>query len=159
MEVTDYEEGVMQSGVQRHVRQEHSGEATDQEVEHQGEREQHRQFQAKVGLPERAQEIEEHDARRDRDELRRGHEEWPQSGSDTACENMVIPHEPTHHRDTDHARYGQPIAEERFPSEDRQYLQHHSKCGNDEDVDLGMPEEPEHLLIEERAAPVPCLEE
>ena len=50
-----------------------------------------------------------------------------------------------HQERQDHRR----VAEQRFPREDRQDLAHDPPRGQDEDVDLGVAEEPERVLPEQ----------
>ena len=54
------------------------------------------------------------------------------------------------HPDPEHAADGDPIAPERLAREDRQHLQDQAEGRDDEDVDLGVPEEPEEVLPQVR---------
>ncbi len=51
------------------------------------------------------------------------------------------------------------VAEDRLAREHRQDLRDHAECGQDHDVDLGVPEEPEQVLPEHRVAAAGGIEE
>ena len=65
-------------------------------------------------------------------------------------EHVVGPDAPAHEADgragEDHER----VAEQRLAAEDREHLGHDAEAGQDEDVDLRVPEDPEQVLPQER---------
>ena len=72
-------------------------------------------------------------------------------------EHVVRPDEHAREGDADRREGDRLVAEDRLPREDRDDLGEHPHRGQHHDVDLGVPEEPEHVLPEER--PVVALEE
>ena len=109
---------------------------------------------ADLRFPQRSQADEEDEPRGDGDQLGREHEQRPHVGVDPALEEVVLPHEERQQRHADHARRGDPVAEERFSREHGQDLGHDPEAGQGHDVDLGVPEEPEEVLPQVRAPPV-----
>ena len=64
---------------------------------------------------------------------------WPQT---------MKPRKPMRHDGVDHRL----VAEDRLARERRQHLRSHAHAGQDGDVDLGMSEEPEQMLPQQRRA-------
>ena len=62
-------------------------------------------------------------------------------------------------RDRDRRDRDRLVAEDRLAREDRDDLRDDPHRGQDHDVDLGVPEEPEDVLVEDRAAAVGRVEE
>jgi len=67
---------------------------------------------------------------------------------------MVLPDEERQQRHPDHTGGGDLVGEQWFSGEHREQLRHNAEPGQRHDVHLGMAEEPEEVLPEERAASV-----
>src|SRR3546814_4256899 len=67
-------------------------------------------------------------------------------------EHVVRPHDEAHHADRDHRVRHAEIAEHRLAAEGRDDLADHAEARQDHDVDLGVAEEPEQMLVEHRIA-------
>src|SRR5439155_17932631 len=93
VEVRHDEEGAVLGRVRGHVRQEHAADAADQEVEVEGQREQHRDAEPDLRLPEGAHGDQVDEAGRDRDELGGQHEQRAHVRVDAAVEQVVLPDE------------------------------------------------------------------
>ena len=65
-------------------------------------------------------------------------------------EHVVRPDEHARERDADRRERDRLVAEDRLPREDRDDLREHPHRRQHHDVDLGVAEEPEHVLPEER---------
>ena len=74
-------------------------------------------------------------------------------------EHVVRPHEQREERDSRGRDRDRLVAEDRLAREDGDDLGDDPHRRQDHDVDLGMPEEPEDVLIEQRAAAVRGVEE
>ena len=74
-------------------------------------------------------------------------------------EHVVRPDEQRVERDADRRDRDRLVAEDRLAREDRQHLRDDPHRGQDHDVDLGVAEEPEDVLVEQRAAAVGRVEE
>ena len=152
VEVGHREEAAVRGHVARRVGEEDARQAADQEVEEPGEREQHRHREADLAAPERHHPAEEREAGRDRDQLGREHVERAQVAVDAAHEQVVLPDEPGEQRHAEHARDREPVAPERLAREHGQQLEHDPEAGQGEDVHLRVPEDPEQVLVQVRAA-------
>jgi hypothetical protein len=105
-----------------------------------------------IRFPERAERHQVDEPGRDRDQLRGQHEQRPHVRVDPAVEQVMLPDEEAQQGHADHARRGRPVAEQRFSAEHRNDLRHHPKPRQRQDVHLGVPEEPEHVLVQVAAA-------
>jgi hypothetical protein len=87
---------------------------------------------------------------RDGDQHRRQREHRVGDRAHAHGEHVVRPHaeaeEADQHRGVHHHR----VAEDRLAAERRDDLRHEAEGGQDEDVDLGVPEDPEQVLPEQR---------
>ena len=67
-------------------------------------------------------------------------------------EHVVRPHDEADHADRDHRIGHAEIAEDRLAAEGRDDLADHAEARQDHDVDLGVAEEPEQVLVKHRVA-------
>ena len=72
-------------------------------------------------------------------------------GPEPGREHVVRPDEHREERDADGRERDRLVAEDRLAREDRDDLRDHPEDGQHHDVDLGVPEEPEHVLVEHDA--------
>ena len=63
---------------------------------------------------------------------------------------MVGPHAPAHEADGDAREHHERVAEDRLAGEHRDDLGHDAEGGQDQDVDLRVPEDPEQVLPQQR---------
>ena len=115
--------------------------------------EEHRRREAQRAAPHRRQPVEDLDAGRHRDQhAGAGEEGVEQAGlrptANMWCAQTPKPRKPIATDADDHER----VAEERLAREDRHDLGHDAEGRQDEDVDLGVAEEPEEVLPEQRVA-------
>ena len=74
-------------------------------------------------------------------------------------EHVVRPDDEADHADRDHRIGHAEIAEHRLAAEGRDHLADHAEARQDHDVDLGVAEEPEQMLVEHRIAAARGVEE
>jgi hypothetical protein len=98
-------------------------------------------------------------AGRDRDDHRRGGEIHLHVDAHSGREHAVRPDDEPDHADRDHRIGHAEIAEHRLQAERRDDLADHSEARKDHDVDLGVAEEPEQMLVENRVAAAAGIEE
>ena len=138
--------------VRGHVRQEHAADAAEQEVEVEGQREQHRDGEPDLRLPERPHADQVDETGRNRDEFRGQHEQRPHVRVDAAVEQVVLPDEEGQDAHAEHPGRGDLVAEQRLAAEHRDHLGDDAEARQRQDVHLGMAEEPEQVLVQEAAA-------
>ena len=91
---------------------------------------------------------------RHRDHHRGDHEEAVQEARHPDREHVVRPHEHREEADRDRREGDRLVAEDRLAREDGEDLRDDPHHRQDHDVDLGVPEEPEGVLVEDGAAAV-----
>ena len=151
--------GIGLLGVGRNDRVRHARQSADGEHRDEPEREQHRGREPHRALVHRREPVEDLHAGRDRDQHRREAERRDRNRAQSGGEHVVRPHTPSEETDRDAGEDDDRVAEQRLAREDRQGLGHDAHAGEDEDVDLGMAEQPEEVLIEEGVAPAVRIEE
>ena len=159
VQVRDDEVGVGHLPVDRERGEEDPGEAADREDADEAERPQHRRVERDVPAPDRREPVEDLHAGRDRDDHRAEHEEDVEPDRQADREHVVRPDEQRVERDARRRDRDRLVAEDRLAREDGQDLRDDPHRGQDHDVDLGVPEEPEDVLVEERAPAVRRVEE
>ena len=103
--------------------------------------------------------VEDLHAGRDRDQEAREHEERQHHGAHRRREHVVRPHQHAEEGDAGGRRRDRLVAEDRLAREHRQDLREHAEGGEHEDVDLGVAEEPEQVLPQQRRAALVGIEE
>ena len=145
-----HEVAAVQREITGHVGEEHTGETADEEVEEKRADEQHGRREARPGAPQRAQRHEVDETGGHRDRLGGEHVEGAKRRRETADEQMVLPHHEAEHGHADEAADRDAISPERAAREHRKHLHDQTEGRQDEDVDLGMAEEPEQVLPQVR---------
>ena len=159
VEVGDDEVAVVHLPVDRERGEVDAGEPADHEDGEKAERVEHRRVEVEVPAPERREPVEDLDARRHGNRHRRDHEEGVQRVRKPDREHVVRPHEHRDEADPDGRERDRLVAEDRLSREHREHLRDDSERGQHHDVDLGVAEEPERVLPEERRTPLGGVEE
>jgi len=105
-----------------------------------------------VALVERAEPVESFNRRRHSDDHRRDHEAAAERRIHPRLEHVMAPDDPRQERDRDHRVGHRAVSEDGLAREDRDDLRRDAHRGQDHDVDLGMAEEPEQVLPQQRLA-------
>ncbi len=150
VEVGDDEVAVAHVEVDRRAGQQHTGQTTEQERHQEADAEQHRCLEGELTPPHRADPVEELHPGRHRDEERQEGEERQEHR--TGDEHVVRPHRDRQGADADGGVDEALVAEQRLAGEHRQDLTDDAEERQRQDVHLGMPEEPEQVLPEQRPA-------
>ena len=109
--------------------------------------------------PQRRDPVEDLHARGHGDQEAREHEEGEHDGRHRRREHVVRPHEHAEERDARGGRGDRLVAEDGLAREHGQDLGEDAEGGQHEDVDLGVPEEPEQVLPQQRRAALVGVEE
>ena len=149
VEVRDDEVSVGDVEVDRRRRQHDAGQATEEERDEEADREQHRGVEDELSSPHGADPVEELHARRDGDQIGQQGEERQQYGA--GREHVVCPHRDGQRRDRDGREDQALVAEDGLTAVDRYDLRDDAEERQRHDVDLGMAEEPEQVLPQDRA--------
>ena len=136
--------------VQRRAGQDDAGQTAEQERHEEADRPQHRGVEGQRSPPHRAYPVEELHPGGYGDQERHNGEE--RQVDRTGDEHVVRPHRHREHRDADRRGDQADVAEDRLAAEHRQDLGDDAEERQRDDVDLGMPEEPEQVLPQDRAA-------
>ena len=134
-------------GKWRH-RKHHARETSDEELEEEADAENERQLEAKLAAIHGCQPVEDFYARRNRNKKRRGDEEGIGEGNHANAEHMVRPDAQADKCDRHHGSHHDRITEDGFAGENRNDLGGNRKRRHDEDVNLGMAENPKEMLPE-----------
>ena len=113
---------------------------------------QHRRMEANLPLPHRAQPVKCLDSRGHADAHGQDRKGECRVGAHAAHEHVMAPDHEAEEADGQHRVHHGAVAEDRLARERRQHLRSHAHPGQDRDVNLGMPEEPEQVLPEQRRA-------
>ena len=157
VEVGHDEVRVRQLEVEAGRRQHHPRHATDHEDDQEPEREEQRRGEDQLATPQRSDPVEELHPGRDGDEHRRGAEERQEDVA--GGEHVVGPHADRQRGDGQGGQHQAPVAEHRPPGEHGEDLGHDAEVGQCQHVHLGVAEEPEQVLPEDRHAPVGRVED
>ncbi len=153
VDVRDDPVGVLDHEVEGHDGEEGAVEATDEEQRDEADRVEHRRVEAQVAAPHRGQPVEELDARGDGDE--EGEEAEERQVHRARGEHVVRPDGEAEGADRRGGDDEGLVAEQRLAAEDRQDLADDAEGRQDQDVDLGVAEEPEDVLPQDGAAARP----
>src|SRR3954468_13519913 len=130
-------------------RKEDPRQAADREDRDEAERPEHRRVEDEIAAPGRREPVEDLHAGRNGDHHRREHEEDVEEVRQPDAEHVVRPDEHRIEADRDGRERDRLVAEDRLAREDGNDLGDHAHRRQDDDVDLGMAEEPEQVLVEE----------
>src|SRR4051812_6647373 len=159
MEVRDDEERVVHLQVERNRRDHYTGESADDEQEKETDDELERRREARAPTPDGGDPAEDLDSRWYRYRRARRCEEALAKLRQRRREHVVDPkpeaEERRAHQRQDHRR----IAEDPSLGERFHHRRHHPQGRYENDVDLGMPEEPEQVLPQDRVATLRRIEE
>ncbi len=123
-----------------------AGEAANREHRDEPEREIHRGLELKRATPDGADPVEDLYAGRDRDEHRGEGKDGVRDRPHAGREHMVAPHAVAEERDHRAGEDHRGVAKERLTREDRQDLRDDAERRQDQDIDLGVAEDPEEVL-------------
>ncbi len=152
VEVRDDEIGARQGNVDADIAEEQPGQPAGQEGQDEGQREQHRHRQVNVAAPQREHPVVDLDRGGHGDDQRAGGEEEAEPGIHAADEHVVRPDDETQPAD-DHDRPDhRAVAEDRLARMHADQVRDDAERGQRDDVDLGVAEEPEQVLEQQRAA-------
>src|SRR5205085_243885 len=150
MEVGDDEKRVVQRDIEGGLGQEGAGQSAGGEERDEADSEQHGRIETDAAAPHGAQPVEGLDGGGDADG--HGHEAEGEGGArvHAAHEHMVAPHHEAHDADTHDGIDHSAISEDGLAREGGEQLRGDTHAGQDGDVDLGMSEEPEQVLPQQR---------
>ena len=146
VEVGDDVVGVGLLRVARRHRVGDAGQTADGELDDQADGEQHRRGEVQLAAPHRERPVDDLHAGRDGDQHRADREHGNADRAEAAGEHVVGPHAPADEADRRAGEDDELVAEQRFAAEHRQHLADDAEAGQDEDVHLRMPEDPEQVL-------------
>ena len=152
VEVADDVIGVVQVDVRRREAERQAGETADAEHRQERQREQHRRREPDRRAPERQQQRRQNDHRRDRDDHRRRLEERAHRRAHAGHEHVVRPHDERHEAEEHHRVDHRAIAPQRLARVVRDDLGDDAHRRKDQHVHLGVREEPEQVLPQQRVA-------
>ncbi|KAG1082862.1 hypothetical protein G6F40_014968 [Rhizopus arrhizus] len=112
----------------------------------------HRGLERHRAAPHRGDPVEHLHAGRDRDQHGGEHEVDLAAQRHAHGEHVVGPDDERQERDRGGGVHHRLVAEQRLAAEGRDDLADHAEGGQDHDVDLGVPEEPEHVLVQDGVA-------
>ena len=149
MKVGHHELRVMQDQVQRSARQDQPSEAATSEAHQEGHERPHRRRATRTARPCKAGQLAEHlHTRRDRHYGRGGTELAPRVHIQPHNHHVMRPHAEAHDADRTHALHHALTAEDVT-----ERVRDEAKDGQDDNVHLRMPEEPEQVLLQDGIAP------
>ena len=114
------------------------------------DREQHRRREVELAAPHGERPVDDLHAGGDGDQHRADREHRNADRAETAGEHVVCPHAPTEEADRRAGEDHELVAEQRLAAEHRQHFADDAEAGQDEDVHLRMPEDPEQVLPQQR---------
>src|SRR6478609_3294698 len=150
VEVGDHEVGVGDVKVQGGGGEDDPGEAAEQERDQEPAGPQHGCFEGELPFPHGADPVEEFQPGGNGDEEGHEGEEGQQDGP--GGEHVVRPHRGGQGGDAECGEYKAAVAEDGFAGENGEDLGDDAEERQRDDVDLGVPEEPEQVLPEDRPA-------
>ena len=152
VEVADDVVGVVQVDVGRRQAQRQPGQPADAEHRQERQREQHRHGEADRPAVERDEQRRQDDDRRDRDDHRRRLEERAHRRPHAGQEHVVRPDDERHEAEEHHRVDQHAVAPDRLPRVVGDDLADYAQRRQDQDVHLGMGQEPEQVLPQQHAA-------
>ncbi len=154
VEVGDDEHRAGKRDVHGHVAQEQAGQATVDEREDEADGEEHRDREMDVPAPQRQHPVVDLERRGNGDDQRGRGEEEAEVRIHSADVHVVRPHDEAQAADRQNGPDHHPIAEDVLARIDADEIGDNSKCRQRDDVHLGVAEEPEEVLEQDRAAAV-----
>ena len=151
--------GLVQGAVDAGIGQHDAGDTADREQEHEAHRPQHRHAERDRAAPHRRDPGEDLDAGRHRDHHRGEDEVALHVQRHAHRVHVVGPDEEADHADRHHGVGHAEIAEDRLLREGRDDVADDAEAGQYQDVHLGMAEEPEQVLEQQRVAAPRRIEE
>ena len=152
MEMRDHEHGVRERDVHDDVAEEQAGQPAVHEGDDEAEGEQHRHGEMDVAAPQGQHPVVDLDRGRDGDDERRGGEEEPELRVHAAHIHVVRPHDEAQRADPHDRPDHHAIAEDVLARMGADQIGDDAEGRQGDDVDLGMAEEPEQVLEQDRAA-------
>ena len=148
--MADHEIGTVQVAVDRRLRQEEAADSTADENRNEAEAEQGRRVETHFGAIQSADPEERRDRGRDGDDERRDRKHRRRERVHATHEHVMPPHRVAQKSNRDHARNQHAGSKQRLSRHRRENVRDDSETREYGDVDLGMSEEPEEVLPEER---------
>ena len=152
VEMCDDEVGIGQRQVDRDVTQEQTRQAAMNEREHEADREQHRHPEVNVALPQCQHPVVNLDCGRHGNNQCRRREEEPEIRMHTTDIHMMRPDDERQAADRNERPDHHSITENIFARVRTQQVRNNAERRQRHDVHLGMTEEPEQVLEQDRAA-------
>ena len=159
VEMADHVIGVLEHYIHPGIGQHHAGNAADREQEDHAKGKQHRRGERDRAAPHGGDPAEDLDARRHRDHQGRGDEVGAGVDIQANRVHVVRPHDEADDADRHHGVGHAEVTEHRLLREGGHHLADDAERGQDQDVDLGVAEEPEQVLVEDRIAAAGGIEE
>ena len=159
VEVRDHIVGVVHRQVHARVGQHHAGHPAQGEQEDEPDGPQHGRVEAQGTAPHGRDPGEYLDPGRHRDDQGRGDEVGPRVDIHADGVHVVRPDDEADDADRHHGVDHAQVAEHRLPAEGRDDHADDAEARQDHDVDLGVPEEPEQVLEQDRIAAAGRIEE
>src|SRR5690606_13913369 len=152
MEVSNQEQTVMQHKVCRWDCQHHTSHTADDEGQHEGDSPHHGQFEANAATIHGEQPVEDLGASRDRNDHGGDTEERVHTGTCTHSEEVVQPYQIGHHGNDDRGVNHRGVTEQALAAERSNNFGVHTKQRQDQDVNLGVTPDPDHVDVHHRVA-------
>ena len=152
VEVGDDEHRVRERDVDDHIAEEQAGQPAVDEGDDEAEREQHRDGEMDVAAPQGQHPVVDLDRGRDGDDQRRRREEEAEIGVHAADVHVVRPDDEAQAADGDDRPHHHAVAEDVLARMGADQVGDDPEGRQGDDVDLGMAEEPEQVLEQDRAA-------
>src|SRR5208282_4350598 len=146
VEMSYYEVGSVEKDIERGLRQEHATQAAGHKYRDEAQGKHHRSVEAQSAAENRPQPKQGNDGSGYGDNQGRDREQKAGIGAHPAEEHVMSPDHEAQETDGQKANHNYFVAEDGFAGENREHMRDHSETGDDCDVDLGMPEEPEQVL-------------
>ncbi|RYP44957.1 hypothetical protein DL770_011445 [Monosporascus sp. CRB-9-2] len=152
MEVRDHEVRVGKRNVDADVAEEQPRQPADHERADEADGKQHRYGQVDVAPPQRQHPVVDLERGRDGDDERGGGKEEPEVRVHARHEHVVRPDDERQHTDDEDGPHHHPVAEDILARVRADEVRHDAEGGQRDDVHLGVSEEPEQVLEQQRAA-------
>ena len=150
VEMRHYEIAVVILQVHRSEGQHQAGQAANGEQHHKSDGEQHRCLKRHGALPHRADPVENFHAGWNSDQHGGIHEEQAGGQRHADCKHMVSPDNERKERDAGRCVDHGGVTKQWLAGKSRDDFGNHTECRQDQDVDLGVAEEPEYMLEHHR---------
>ncbi|MNT03263.1 hypothetical protein D3C72_1377870 [compost metagenome] len=152
VEMRDNEIGVGERNVHADIAEEQAGQPTNHEGADEGNREEHRHGEMDIATPQRDDPVVDFDGRWHRDDQRCRGEEEAEIRIHAADKHMVRPHHHGEQPDGEDGPHHRAVAEDALARVHADEVRDDAERRQRHDIDLRMPEEPEQVLEQQRAA-------